>query len=252
MMGLYKKLFSKLGDQHWWPAETPFEVAVGAILTQQTRWENVERAITNLKRAGLLEAEVLATVEIEAIEEQIRCTGFYHQKAERLREIARYFSKNGNKIPNKPTERLRRELLDIKGVGDETADSILLYAAERPKFVIDAYTRRIGECIGIKGNYRELQRHFEERLPQNVELYKNFHALIVRYAKEYCNKKRCNECLIKEDPMIQKIEPNRPELNEREELCEPLGTDQPPETIFKTTISPSEETESSNGLGTPP
>ncbi|HHI30655.1 endonuclease [Methanosarcinales archaeon ex4572_44] len=226
MIQLYEKLFSELGDQNWWPAETPFEVSVGAILTQQTRWESVERAITNLRKTGLLQPESLAMAKREIVEEQIRCTGFYRQKTERVQEIARYFSKNSNNISKKPTETLRKELLEIKGVGDETADSILLYAAERPKFVIDAYTRRISECIGIRGNYKELQQHFEESIPRDVELYKNFHALIVRYAKEYCNKKRCDECLIQNS------------MN---------GTnDHPPETIFKTTISSSDETESSN------
>jgi len=200
MIKLYEKLFSEFGDQNWWPAETSFEVAVGAILTQQTRWENVERAITNLRKTGLLQPETLATAERDVIEEQIRCTGFYRQKTERVQAISRYFSKNSNSISNKPTETLRKELLDIKGVGDETVDSILLYAADRPRFVIDAYTKRISECIGIKGNYKQLQQHFQERLPQNVELYKNFHALIVVYAKEYCNRKRCDECPIKESP----------------------------------------------------
>lgn len=196
MMDLYEKLFSKFGDQQWWPAETPFEVAVGAILTQQTRWESVERAIANLKKAHLLHPHRLASVERSILEEHIRCTGFYRQKAERLQAIARYFAENNGHLPDKPIELLRGELLQIKGVGEETADSIILYGAGRPKFVIDAYTRRICSCINIKGNYRQLQQHFEKNIPTDVELYKNYHALIVTYAKEYCNRKRCDECII--------------------------------------------------------
>jgi endonuclease-3 related protein len=196
MMELYRKLHTLLGEQNWWPADTPFEVAVGAILTQQTRWESVEKAIANLKQAKLLHPSMLATAEREKIEEHIRCTGFYRQKAERLQTIARYFAEHNNEIPDKPPETLRRELLQLKGVGEETADSILLYAAGKPKFVIDAYTKRICKCINLQGNYQQLQRHFEEQLPTDVDLFKNYHALIVTYAKKYCNKKKCDECII--------------------------------------------------------
>lgn len=206
MMDLYKKLFLKFGNQNWWPADTPFEVAVGAILTQQTKWESVERAIANLKQAELLHPHALAAADQETIEEQIRCTGFYHQKSERLLIIAKYFTENNNDISKKPLKDLQRELLELKGVGRETADSILLYAADKPCFVIDAYTRQVCKCIGIEGSYQQLQQHFEQHIPTDVELYKNYHALIVVYAKEYCNKKRCDECIINSTGRIEGID----------------------------------------------
>jgi len=124
----------------------------------------------------------------------VRCTGFYRQKAERLMRVSEYFT--GIDM-NKDTAVLRQELLSIKGVGDETADSILLYALGRPSFVIDAYTRRICQCNGIEGTYGELQEAFEGSIPEETLLYKEFHALIVEYGKRYCNKKRCGECIVR-------------------------------------------------------
>jgi len=197
ILGLYDLLLDKFGPQHWWPAETEFEVIAGALLTQQTRWENVEQAIINLKQQSLLTPASLAQAERDVIEECIRCTGFYRQKAERLQLLSQHFSKNGiSRILEKPISELRKELLSLKGVGPETADSIILYAAHKPVFVIDAYTTRICNCIGIDGGYDALQRHFEDLLPESVPLYQEFHALIVVYGKEYCARKRCDECII--------------------------------------------------------
>lgn len=195
--GVYNKLLDKLGPKDWWPADTAFEVVVGAILTQQTKWENVERAIKNLKEKELIEAGPIAGADIEKLEELIRCTGFYRQKAGRLKNISTFFFENPD-ILKKPLRELRDTLLSLNGIGEETADSIVLYAADRPKFVIDAYTKRICKCMGIEGDYGRLQALFEASLPGDVPLYKEFHALIVDYGKEFCGKKRCSECVLEE------------------------------------------------------
>ncbi len=194
MIEIYNKLLRKLGEQQWWPAETPFEVVVGAILTQRTKWENVEMAIHNLKEHDLLNPDALAKVDRSKLESLVKCTGFYKQKAERLQIASGYFAKNLS-TSEMPLENLRNELLSLKGIGKETADSILLYALDRPKFVIDAYTIRICKCLGISGGYDLLQERFENELHQDVSMFKEFHALIVNYGKEFCNKHKCDECL---------------------------------------------------------
>ena len=197
---VYSTLFDEFGHQNWWPADTPFEVVIGAVLTQQTRWTNVEQAIANLRKHGLLEPETLAKAEIELIEELVHCCGFYRQKASRLNNIAKYFADKGiENVFNAPTHKLRDDMLSLNGVGNETADSIVLYAANKPKFVIDAYTTRIMNCLGINENYIKLQELFEQELPTDVDLYKEYHALIVEFAKTYCGKKRCAECLLVTD-----------------------------------------------------
>ncbi|CAG0994698.1 Ultraviolet N-glycosylase/AP lyase [Methylophilaceae bacterium] len=195
---IYDLLLHELGHRHWWPADTAFEVVIGAVLTQQTRWENVERAIKNLKDHSLLEADLLSKVKTEELEELIRCTGFYRQKAMRLKNISTFFHENPD-ILEKPADELRNILLSLDGVGNETADSIVLYAADKPKFVIDAYTKRMCKCIGIEGDYGKLQSVFESSLPRDVSLYKEFHALIVEYGKQFCGKKRCGDCILVEN-----------------------------------------------------
>jgi len=199
LIEVYNKLFEQFGKRHWWPADTPFEVVIGAILTQQTKWENVECAIQNLKDQGLLEAVSLSKVDVEELEKLIRCTGFYRQKAKRLKNVSSYFFENPDILERHENE-LRKALLALNGVGDETADSIVLYAAGKPKFVIDAYTKRMCKCMGIVGDYRELQSIFELSIPKDVPLYKEFHALIVEYGKRFCGKKRCAECIIMGSP----------------------------------------------------
>jgi len=198
MILIYDLLLHELGHRHWWPADTAFEVVIGAVLTQQTRWENVERAIKNLKDHSLLEADLLSKVKTEELEELIRCTGFYRQKAMRLKNISTFFHENPD-ILEKPADELRNILLSLDGVGNETADSIVLYAADKPKFVIDAYTKRMCKCIGIEGDYGKLQSVFESSLPRDVSLYKEFHALIVEYGKQFCGKKRCGDCILVEN-----------------------------------------------------
>lgn len=155
MLDLYHLLLAEFGPQYWWPAETEFEVIVGALLTQQTRWESVEHAIANLKDRSLLTPEALADANQETIEECIRCTGFYRQKAERLQLLSQYFDHNGiTEILKRPVAELRRELLSLKGVGPETADSIILYAAHKPIFVIDAYTKK---DLRVHRSYRRIR-----------------------------------------------------------------------------------------------
>ncbi len=195
MMDIYNKLLERFGHRHWWPADTPFEVVVGAILTQQTKWENVEKAIQNLKERGLMEAEPLSRADDKELEELVRCTGFYRQKARRVKNISAFFVENPD-ILSLPGDELRNMLLSLNGIGEETADSIVLYAADKPKFVIDAYTKKICKCMGIDGDYGKLQSTFGNSLPEDVPLYKEFHALIVEYGKQFCGKKRCEECLL--------------------------------------------------------
>jgi len=201
MKKVYDKLLYKLGPKHWWPADTPFEVVIGAVLTQQTKWENVERAIRNLKEQGLIEAGPISEADTEELEELIRCTGFFRQKAKRLKNISLFFHENPG-ILEKPAGELREVLLSLYGIGEETADSIILYAADKPRFVIDAYTKRMCKCMGINGDYRKLQAIFEGSLPADVPLYKEFHALIVEYGKQFCGKKRCAECVLVEDGKV--------------------------------------------------
>lgn len=195
LIEFYNKLLNQFGHKKWWPADTPFEVIVGAFLTQQTKWENVEKAIRNLKENGLMAEETIARAEIEKLEGLVRCTGFYRQKAKRLKDISTFFYENPE-IFEKPVDELRDILLSQNGVGEETADSIALYAADKPKFVIDAYTKRICACMGIEGAYGDLQSLFESSIPRDVPLYKEFHALIVEYGKQFCGKKRCDECVL--------------------------------------------------------
>ncbi len=192
---LYEKLLKEFGHMDWWPAETPFEVVVGAVLTQQTKWENVERVIRKLKDRGLLEAGLISEAPLSELEELVRCTGFYRQKAKRLKDISNYFSENPALL-EKPEDELRDVLLSLNGIGEETADSIVLYAGNKTKFVIDAYTKKICRCLGIEGDYGKLQAIFEDSVPRKVLLYKEFHALIVEYGKQFCGKKRCPDCVI--------------------------------------------------------
>lgn len=198
LIEIYNKLLNQFGHKIWWPADTPFEVVVGAILTQQTKWENVEKAIRNLKENGLMAEETVARAEIEKLEGLVRCTGFFRQKAKRLKAVSTFFYENPG-ILDKPVEELRDALLSLNGIGDETADSIVLYAADKPKFVIDAYTKRMCSCMGIEGDYGTLQSLFESSIPGDVPLYKEFHALIVEYGKQFCGRKRCSECVLVEN-----------------------------------------------------
>jgi endonuclease III related protein len=202
LTGIYRVLLRRFGPQHWWPGDTPFEVMVGAILTQNTNWRNVERAIGNLKAADLLDPRCIKAVTTARLTRLIRPAGFFNQKAAYLKEYCRYYvsayGADVRKMRAVKTKRLREELLGLKGIGPETADSILLYALGKPVFVIDAYTRRIFARHGMlseKTSYQGWQEHFVARLPKSAKVYNEFHALIVRLAKECCKKTpRCVEC----------------------------------------------------------
>jgi endonuclease-3 related protein len=203
LLDIYRLLLDAFGPQHWWPGETPFEIALGAILTQNTSWSNVERAIANLKAAGLLDANRLHTIDMEQLETLIRPAGYFRVKAKRLRNFTtwlcdRYEGDMQNLDPI-ATGRLREELLAISGIGPETADSILLYALNRPVFVVDTYTARVMVRHGLLApeelDYSRLQDLFTSSLEPEVALFNEFHALLVRAGKDYCKPRpKCEPC----------------------------------------------------------
>ncbi len=180
---LYKQLLKKFGPQFWWPADSDYEVVLGAILTQNTNWKNVEKAILNLKNANKLDENEILEIKINELEELIRPSGFYKQKAERLKLATNKWLELKNKKLS--IEELRKELLSVKGIGKETADSIILYAFHKPIFVIDTYTRRFcKKYLEFESKeYDEYRNLFESNLPKDVKLFKEYHALIVEWAK---------------------------------------------------------------------
>jgi endonuclease-3 related protein len=202
LLKLYQTLFHHFGPQGWWPGETPLEVAVGAILTQNTNWQNVAQAIARLKAADLLSVPALWQVSPEALADQIRPAGYYRLKAQRLKNFINYLVDRYNgamtRLAQQPLELLRPELLAINGIGPETADSILLYALAKPIFVVDAYTHRIFSRHGLVAGpyaYDHLQGLCQAGLPREVDLYQEFHALLVRTGKECCRPRpRCSGC----------------------------------------------------------
>jgi endonuclease-3 related protein len=197
----YHILHKYFGPQHWWPGNSLWEIIVGAILTQNTAWTNVEKAIQNLKKEKCLDISSIHSVSRAKLERLIRPAGFFTRKAVYLKLIAAHIIENYSgsltKLFSKDTQELRRELLGLKGVGPETADSILLYAGSKPVFVVDAYTKRILDRWGIPGvgKYDDIQRLFHENIPLNIALYNEYHALLVALAKCFCHKKRaCAGC----------------------------------------------------------
>lgn len=211
---IYQLLYDVFGPQHWWPGESRFEIITGAILTQNTNWANVEKAIANLIAADCLDAEKLHNLESSRLAELIRPAGYFNIKAKRLKSFLSWLFENydGNlkNLENVDTRLLREELLSVKGIGRETADSILLYALERPIFVIDAYTARITVRHGLiepGADYEQLQYLFESNLPQDIQLFNEYHALIVRVGKEFCKPKaRCPSCPLEKLPHSLDIE----------------------------------------------
>jgi len=202
LLDIYDKLCVEFGPRHWWPAETPFEIIVGAILTQNTSWRNVEKAIEKLKKDNLLIPESLFKTSPEKICGLIISTGYYNLKAKRIKNFLDYlFSRYKGELKNmarQKTGKLREELLSINGIGPETADSILLYAFNRPVFVVDAYTRRIFSRHGLveeKDSYQNIQSFFTENLPKRVKLYNEYHALLVSLCYYLCKKNPdCPRC----------------------------------------------------------
>ncbi|MCM8782711.1 MAG: endonuclease III domain-containing protein [Candidatus Omnitrophica bacterium] len=203
LLDIYKRLHNRFGSQNWWPGESQFEVIVGAILTQNTAWSNVEKAIKNLKREGLLSPKTLSKIKTSRLSRLIRPSGYYNIKAKRLRNFIDFlktrYRGNLSKLFKIETQTLRNALLNIKGVGPETADSILLYAGNKPVFVIDSYTKRIfsrHRLIHKNDTYMQIQDFFMSNLPKNTKLYNEYHALIVKVGKDFCKKKKpkCNIC----------------------------------------------------------
>lgn len=198
---VYERLREHYGPQHWWPAETSFEVVVGALLMQQTAWANVERAIANLREDGLLDPHALASASVPRIRRAVRIAGLYRSKPPRLKTFCRHLVERADgdlrRFFRGPTEAVRADLLVQPGVGPETADSLLLYAGGHPVFVVDAYTVRIGKRVGLFRTeaYDEVQRYFEERLPRDVDLFREYHALLVQHAKTFCRARpKCESC----------------------------------------------------------
>lgn len=206
LMEMFKTLLKSFGPQHWWPGETDLEIMVGAILTQNTNWNNVEKAIDNLKTRDRLSLPALKKVGIHELAQDIMPAGYYNIKAKRLKNLIEYINScyglDMARISREETSRLREALLSVNGIGPETADSILLYAFDRPVFVIDAYTFRILNRHGMadeQESYYDLQSVFMDNLPEDSKLYNEFHALIVRTGKEFCKKKPlCKKCPLKQ------------------------------------------------------
>ena len=202
LLTIYQTLLNHYGPQHWWPAESPFEVIVGAYLTQNTNWNNVEKAIINLKQERALSYQAILTLSNQELEQLIRPAGFFRQKAERLKIFCQHLEQsyqgNISELFNQDTTRLRNELLSLKGIGPETADSILLYAGNHLSFVVDAYTRRIFSRLGILSGtepYEQIHSIFMTGLPTDTELYNEYHALIVNHCKKHCTKSpKCLNC----------------------------------------------------------
>lgn len=199
---VYRRLYKAYGPQHWWPADTPFEVMIGAILTQNTAWINVEKAIQNLKQSSALNAHSIIELTDEKLAELIRPSGYFNIKAKRLKNYTNWFvAENRYNGLNKFDDiDLRKRLLSVHGIGPETADDILLYAFERPVFVIDAYTRRLlkkMQLIDGDESYETLRQSCESALVPDVALFKEYHALIVRHAKEKCSAEpMCVHCSV--------------------------------------------------------
>jgi len=200
---IFRRLYSAFGAQHWWPADSVFEVMVGAILTQNTNWSNVERAIAVLKEKKFLNAKRLYRLAPKKLAGLIRSAGYHHVKAARLKSFLKFlFDNYAGKIKSLGRQdlmSLRRQLLAVNGIGPETADSILLYALDKPIFVVDAYTRRIFSRHGLiqeKSGYAQVQDIFMRNLKKDAQLFNEYHALLVKLAKDYCRKQnpKCETC----------------------------------------------------------
>jgi len=219
---LHVKLLERFGELDWWPidkkyhkktkSDPRFEIIIGAILTQNTAWSNVEKAIKNLKKADKLDIESINKIDNEKLKSLIKPSGFFNQKAKRLKNISKVLEKKYNSdldyFFRKDIKKIRKELLEMKGIGPETADSIILYAANKPIFVIDAYTKRLCKRIPFNAgsSYEEIQNYFQKNLEKSYDkkeltkIFNNLHAMIVILAKNYCKKKPvCNKCPLKKD-----------------------------------------------------
>jgi endonuclease-3 related protein len=202
LMEMFDLLHAHFGSQDWWPAETELEMMVGAVLTQNTNWKNVEKAIENLKQNNMLTLDCLASLDLSVLARTIRPAGYYNIKAKRLKNLIRFITDHYradlSMFLKEETQTLRHGLLSVKGIGPETADSIILYAARRPLFVIDAYTHRIlyrHSMCEEQATYDALQELFMDHLVEDASLFNEFHALMVQAGKHYCRRKPlCNYC----------------------------------------------------------
>ncbi|WP_321393860.1 endonuclease III domain-containing protein [uncultured Desulfuromusa sp.] len=202
LLDIYQRLLKHYGNRNWWPADTPFEVIIGAILTQNTNWNNVEKAIVNLRQVDALTNNAILKLDLETLEQLIRPSGFFRQKAERLQLFCRYLQNHHqgslDHLFDQELNRVRDELLRLKGIGPETADSILLYAGQHLSFVVDAYTYRLFGRLRIlsgKEKYGFVRDFFMSQLPDDIQLYNEYHALIVIHCKDFCRKKPlCQNC----------------------------------------------------------
>lgn len=203
LYALYNQLLAQHGDCKWWPADTPFEVALGAILTQATSWRNVEKAMENLKNARVFTPQEIASISQTALEQLIRPSRYFRMKAKKVRAYVDYIMERPMHVMfQQDVPELREELLSIYGIGPETADTIILYAAGKPSFVVDAYTYRLFSRLGWvtgKYNYAKLRTLFMDNLPHDVGLFNEYHALIVRHGARVCRKKTplCQECRLR-------------------------------------------------------
>ena len=205
LTGIYNTLFRAFGPQHWWPGDTPFEIAVGAILTQNTNWGNVEKAINNLKKQKVLDAKKLHEMPHKDLALLIKPAGYFNVKAKRLKHflafLANHYKSSMKQMKSEDTHKLRHQLLEVNGIGPETADSILLYALDKPVFVVDAYTKRVlsrHKIISEQAAYHEIQNLFHKNLPQDIKLFNEYHALFVMAGKDYCKPKpKCEKCPLK-------------------------------------------------------
>jgi len=203
LLKLYERLFAHFGPQDWWPGDSPFEIMVGAILTQNTNWKNVEKAIDNLKRAGALSFPAMSELPKALLAEYIRPAGYYNLKATRLKNFFSLINEQWDGdldfFLQQPASILREHLLSVKGIGPETADSMVLYAAEKPTFVVDTYTHRIlsrHNIIDESCDYHEIQDLFLDNLNEDTSLFNEYHALIVQVGKNFCKKSKpaCEHC----------------------------------------------------------
>ena len=207
LKAFYRRLLKEFGPQDWWPGETPFEVMVGAILTQNTNWGNVEKAIANLKKRRHLTPQSLKKISARQLASLIRPAGYFNVKAKRLKNfiefVFREYKGDLKRMAREQDEQLRAKLLRVNGIGEETADSILLYAFEKPFFVVDAYTKRVlcrHRLISRNADYADVQKLFTRHLPEDIEMFNEYHALIVRLGKELCRTKPdCFRCPLRYD-----------------------------------------------------
>lgn len=206
LAAFFDALFRAHGEQHWWPGQTPFEIIVGAILVQNTTWVNAARAIANLRQAKLLTPSAMANVPASKLARLVRSSGYFRQKARKLKAFVAFLRKKHRgsltAMFRTPTAMLRQQLLAVHGIGPETADSILLYAGRHPVFVVDAYTRRILQRHGLatgKESYEGLRGLFEKSLPNDPQLFNEFHALIVHTGKAFCRSRAplCSQCALR-------------------------------------------------------